>query len=375
MVGLIALLACGSPEPAGLNAGAPPDLVIPADNPMWARLDGLLGSPGEYGEKDWDDVRMRVVQHLATIGRDRARVKAARQDWAGCATTYREAAAEVRAIDTSPGVGVPIRDTLARALERDAEVCAKGAGEARPAAPPVDLAAFDSFEDRHLLRVKLVEAWAETVDPLRPTDPWGYWGEPPRTTFTVEGLGALPTGDSYVDVAGFPGPKGIGKLEKLSLDDPEWRRRLEVEATALGGGADAVGALRALVADVAAKGWGSTYYNVKQIRNEGVRVLANRGDFAGALAILRDSWPLHAQDWACPNREGILRGIEGRLLLAKGDLDEAERVLAVAREASLRFVRHTEAREQAGPVGPPPGPNGPPGPPPGTNGPPGPPPR
>jgi hypothetical protein len=94
---------------------------------------------------------------------------------------------------------------------------------------------------------------------------------------------------------------------------------------------------------------------VKQARNEGVRVLANRGDYKGALAVLATNWPLHAQDWACPNREGILLGIEGRLRLLAGE-EDADAVLVRALEATRKFVRHTEERERRGPQGPPRGP-------------------
>jgi hypothetical protein len=128
------------------------------------------------------------------------------------------------------------------------------------------------------------------------------------------------------------------------------------------------------VSRIDALGHGSRYYNIKQARNEAVRRLAEAGQARLALVVLRQSWPLHHQDWACPNREGILRAIEGRLLVLAGDPGAAD-ALQTAWSTSLAFLRQIDAAEAAGPGAglkpPSPGPisggaaGGPPGPPPG----------
>ena len=39
----------------------------------------------------------------------------------------------------------------------------------------LDITNFDNFTDRHRLRVRLFEAYADSVNPLDIDDPWGYW--------------------------------------------------------------------------------------------------------------------------------------------------------------------------------------------------------
>ncbi len=406
------------PPPGGVPPGgqAPGTLVIPADDPRWAGLNGLLEHPGLYGEASWDDVRMRIVQHVATIGRDRARLRAMRGDLAGCAAAYAETARRVSSIATASGTGAPIRAALLGGLERDGALCealsrdaappapsgtiaplrarlhalalrarttdvsaearALAADARRARAPDLSLDGFEDFEARHRLRVALVEAYVDAVDPMRPSEPSGYWSpdevvraaeelavaaerlaaggssasDVPSTRaplrFTVEGLGALPTGDSTVDVIGFPGPRAIGSLAVLSLEDPAHRAWLAALAARLESAPSA--AVPALVAQTAAelerKPHGSRYYNVKQLRNEAVRVLATRGAHAEARTVLAASWPLHAQDWACPNRAGILRAIDARLAVAGGAPDADAALDAADREtdAMLAHVARVE---------------------------------
>ena len=445
---LASLFACAGPESVGQLAGsgpssdppvaairdpggghpvsAPETLVIPADEPQWAHLSGLLDHPRAYGEASWDDVRMRVVQHVATIARDRARVYAGRGDFAACAVAYTEGVASIRAVRTSGRTGAPIKAALEAAAARDAALCDALARDMAPAvastpvaglraryyalvlraragtdvraaaeavaaelravpAPVLDLDRFDDFEARHALRVALVEAAVDAVDPLRPAEPWGYWepsevvavaeglaraadrlaaGEtvadpwdvaPPRAplAFTAEGLGALPTGDSLVDVAGFPGPRAIGRLAVRSLGDPAHRAWLEALAARLGALPDAQvpAAVAAAAAELDAHPEGSRYYNVKAVRNHAVRVLASRGAYAEARAVLAASWPLHAQDWACPDRAGILRAIDGRLAVVGGAPDALE-VLDRARAETETMLAHTAVAERAGGAGP-----------------------
>jgi hypothetical protein len=101
---------------------------------------------------------------------------------------------------------------------------------------------------------------------------------------------------------------------------------------------------------------------VKQARNAGVRALASRGAYREARTLLASSWPLHAQDWACPDRAAILRAIEGRLLLVERD-PGADAALDAALVEADRFLEHVAARDAAGPRFPGPG-AGPPGAPP-----------
>lgn len=419
------ILGCGEqPSPA-----ADP-LVIPADNPMWALLDGFLPNQGMYGESSWDDVRMRVVGHVYAIGRDIARARVAREDWAGCAAVYRDTQRLVEGIQAETPTGKPIQAALSKAAARGAALCdavdqgkppagddprsryvglalrarngedvtaeARALGESAPAPRGLSLDGFGGdFEERHALRVQLVEAWAEEADLLGVDDPWGYWDpavdpfvqvrqdaamlammagtevrpvlvdvrrETPLV-FTARDLGALPTGDSLIDVVGFPGPRAIGSLAVLSLEDPEHRAWLEARAAELNAlpDADVPAAIESMVRYLDAKPYGSRYYNIKQLRDTAVRVLASHGAYREALHVLRASWPLHAQDWACPDRAAILRAIEGRLLLAAGDPVAAEEVLGEAMTEADAFLAKVAAAPSSAP---PPGPNGPPGPPP-----------
>ncbi len=406
----------------------PGTLVIPSDEPSWNQLHGLLDNPGLYGEADWDDVRMRVIGHVATIGRDRARASAGRKDLAGCAEAYRDTAARILAISSASVTGAPIRKALSDAATRDAALCdalargeapadpgsgiahirarwhalalsaAKGknvavdatalAAEARAiVVPALTIDDFDDFEARHALRVKLVEAYADAVDPLRVAEPWGYWGAAEFgrvaetlakasealgaasvsrrklpgpdalvpavavVAFTVAGVGALPTGDSLVDVVGFPGPKAIGTLAKLSLDDPEHRLWVVAETATLEAAKPAAvpDLVAAIVTTLDGRPYGSRYYNIKQVRNAAVRVLASRGAYAEARTVLLTNWPLHHQDWACPNRAAILRAIEGRLLVAAGSR-EADDVLTTAMSEADTFLAHVADREKNAPT-------------------------
>ncbi|MFT5584665.1 MAG: hypothetical protein ACI9VR_002250, partial [Cognaticolwellia sp.] len=218
----------------------------------------------------------------------------------------------------------------------------------------LEIDAFENFDARHALRVQLFQAALAAQDPLHLNEPWGYWtaeesalqgqalftavsamakgerlqGDPMNwpdqalkglrepLQFTVEGLGWLPTGDSLIDVGAQPGPKAIGTLQKWGLDDPEHKARLERAAQELRGETDpeqVLAVLRTLLTELDAGGHGSRFYNVKQVRNEGVRVLASQGHYTQALALLSDNFPLHHQDWACPNRQGILGILQARL--------------------------------------------------------------
>lgn len=294
----------------------------------------------------------------------------------------------------------------------------------------LDIDGFKDFDARHQLRIRLYEAALDAGDPLGIEEPWGYWeaseverqalvlgyvagllggedwsprlaeldwesphldGDPrrwPSTVsnhlhshnegFTTDGLGWLPTGDSLIDVAGQPGPRAIGKLSKLGLDDEEHVGWLQAEADALNALMETAvhevpDRSRKTTSTLDAHDHGSRFYNVKQARNETVRQLAREGHPDLALEVLADNYPLHNQDWACPNREGILQAIEGRLLAEADQRDRALATLDESMETSRAFLKLVDEAAAAPPgegpgLSPPTvgGPSGgpPPGPPP-----------
>ena len=111
------------------------------------------------------------------------------------------------------------------------------------------------------------------------------------------------------------------------------------------------GRIRQTTAALDAHEHGSRYYNVKQARNEAVRQLARNGRPDLALEVLSGNYPLHNQDWACPNREGILQALEGRLLAEAGRLDEAEAKLSESLQTSRDFVNLVDQAAAAPPGG------------------------
>lgn len=275
----------------------------------------------------------------------------------------------------------------------------------------LSLDGFANFKDRHALRARLWAAWADALDPLSDHGPWGYWeaddavleawalglaagflggtdwtaraedafGTPlvaptsdtgaiyswpsdlaaqlrtqDPARFSAEELGSLPTGDSLIDVGGSPGPRAIGTLERLGLDDAEHRQRLEQEAKALndaleGQPESVLAQVRALASSFDALAHGSRFYNVKAVRNAGVRQLARQGRPDLARALVADQFPLHHQDWACPNRAGILQTLDARLLLAEGKVQLALDRLEEAQATAAVFLEQVAAAEAAGP--------------------------
>lgn len=379
------------------TVGAAP--LIPANAPEWQEdPPPFVNSPAFYGEASWDDVRGRVLQHQATVWRDLARLRAEAQDLDGAAAIYAEATGWLEAHPVRSGVGQALHALLLAAMRRDAALVsalATGAplplpegGLARLRAlklrgepaqtlsveaeklrfSPLDPAAFQDFADRHALRLALVEAALDALDPLALPDVWGPWdpgsrattlagllgedtsGEPAtKARFTAKGLGALPTGDSWVDVAGEPGPAAIGRLEVLSLEDPAHHAWLSGEAKRLQLALDqdpgrVRAALQPTLLHLQAQPYTSRYYNIKQARNEAVRQLARAGAYAQAAALLDDAFPLHRQDFAAPNRAGILRGIQGRLLGHAQD-PSAEAVMREALAHGDRFLASIDRAE------------------------------
>ena len=450
---LLVLFACTSdPQPPPLVAAAPVENLdqgqqhppLPADNPAWEwSADGFVGDFGWYGEHSWADVRMRVAGHLSAAGRDRARLKAQQGDLAGAAAAYQSLADILLGIPTpDDGIAAEINVLLLAAAQRDAATLTALAADQPPSSssglsglrsqyyalalrhaaggdvsadaaslqaalepyleprPDLDLDSFTDFTARHALRVRLFEAYLDSLDPLGISERWGYWEageiarqalligaaagalggapwsslteaalvgtlmplvEPLRypsdladalvsrdqvSLYTAEGLGWLPTGDSLIDLAGHPGPRAIGTLQRLGLDDPVHRTWLE-ETAAILNGADAdeaTAAGREAVAWLDSHSHGSRFYNVKQARNDIVRQLARGGDFALAASVLADNLPLHNQDWACPNRAGILSAIEGRLLAEAGDA-RADAVLQRALMEGQAFLADVDRAE------------------------------
>jgi hypothetical protein len=255
---------------------------------------------------------------------------------------------------------------------------------------------FKDFDGRHDLRVRLWREQLNATDPIGLDEPWGHFsesevrrqaaalyaaaallsgqkpgmdadwtGEWPdlknvdpvywpsevarsmtmkdqAAVFTAEGIGRMPTGDSLIDVAGEPGPGAIGKLERLGLDDPAHLQWLEDTALVLNqmlaenpGGV--VSVVKSRTDHLNQMTHGSRYYNVKQIRNDAVRQLARAGRPRLARQVLAMNFPLHHQDWECPNREGILKAIDGRLAV-EGRQNEAEDLLIEARRSSDAFL-------------------------------------
>lgn len=382
-------------RPAGEQVRAPVDDVvgiqagvkhppIPADSPAW-RHDpgGFVPDPRFYGEHDWDGVRVRLAGHIGVIERDRARWLAGQGKLRDASDVYTQLATDIEAMTArmaTPAQRIPA--LIVSAARRDAaRLRALEAGTQGGAATPSalsgqalpDISDFKDFDDRHELRVELWSLYLDAADPIHPDTAWGYFDRAafaqllalrrdvasgkctdwlcPRTEtetlFTVDGIGGMPTGDSLIDVGGEPGPKAIGTLEKLSLDDPSHRQWVEDTAYVLNARLqEQPGAILSLLKSrtdqLDAFKHGSRYYNIKQLRNEGVRVLAARGHYDLARQVLAMNFPLHHQDWECPNREGILAALDARLAALDG-ASNTKALLLNARALSDTFLGQVNA--------------------------------
>ncbi len=338
--------------------------------------------PSRYHERSWDAVRARASSHLAAQGRDRARARAMVGDYGGCAARYGATADALAGLPIQESVSRRIRDSYERALRRDAALCgalARGeappvsadataepvatlyalAARARIGAPvpslalpqvrPLHLSAMDPAA-RHELRATLTEAWSDTVDPLAPTDPWGYWtpeeglrayrrlvGEPHAAVPfhpTHETLAEPPTGDTYVDSAGLPGPRAMsgGPAGAAGPSSLEQDLAASLQATGTTG---AVAALRHGLPRLEASPDGPR--RARGVEAAVLRALARAGAYAEAATIAR-GWRVERPfEHASINRQGVVRGIEGRLLLLAGD-PRAEEVLGEAEDATRAFL-------------------------------------
>lgn len=401
----------------GWLAQAPPPTtgeapVIPAHQDSWERdPPEFVSDPAFYGEASWDDVRGRVIQHQATVWRDRARLRAMAGDLAGCAEIYDQGVAALEKHPAKTGVGAALYTRYLDALRRDAALAralAEGRSPPLPAGglarlrarmlagadqetlrseaktldlPPLDRSGWADFQDRHALRLALVDAALDAADPFALPDLWGPWDPalrqatadaiiaaaagptdlPPHQRaarhmpsltahFSVEGLGDLPTGDTWIDTAGEPGPAAIGRLEVLSLDDPQQRARLEKAAAELQAALDrdprgVADALAPLLAFYAGTPYTSAYYNEKAARDEVIRQLARARAWLVAATLIDAQFPLHRQDFACPNRAGILRGIQGRLLGLAG-ARSADLTMRHALIEGERFLARIDAADR-----------------------------
>ncbi len=162
---------------------------------------------------------------------------------------------------------------------------------------------------------------------------------------SAEEYGRLPTGDSLIDVAAHPGPLAIGDLMKWGLDDKEHRRWLEniakeINSLINGKPEAAVQKSREATEKLNKADHGSKFYNIKQLRNAATRQLARGGRFNAAANLWMDSLKLHHQDWACPNREGIVLAVAGRLQAEAND-SKAENTLKEAMAAGKKFLELT----------------------------------
>ena len=270
----------------------------------------------------------------------------------------------------------------------------------------LDIASFENFTDRHKLRSRLFEAYSDTIDPLANSDlRWGYWRaeEIPRQALAIglalEELGGenwhgklngwvydpptfanasplfypslisqnlkdsystpkasaaefgrLPTGDSLIDVGGQPGPFGIGSLMKLDHKDPEHEKWLEKQAALIvfslpESPEKATKYCQEAMKKLDSYSHGSRFYNVKQMRNACTRQLARTGHFEEAQEIFQTSFPLHHQDWACPNREGLLLTISGRLYLQNDQTEKGRETLKQAIQAGYDFLENVKRAE------------------------------
>ena len=169
-----------------------------------------------------------------------------------------------------------------------------------------------------------------------------------RPDFGPAQFGRLPTGDSIIDVGGQPGPMGIGTLMKLDLSDDAHNQWLTTYGTQIQNATPSkmVSLCNQAIDELNSYTHGSRFYNVKQFRNACTRQLARMGHYQEAKSIFEGSFPLHHQDWACPNREGLLLVILARLTALSESTDAGIQTLEKSIQSGLEFLEHVDAAEQ-----------------------------
>jgi hypothetical protein len=145
----------------------------------------------------------------------------------------------------------------------------------------------------------------------------------------------------------------------LSLEDPAHRARITEVVTQMntalaeGRAEEALAGALELEKELAAAPYKSRYYNVKKVRDEVIRLGVLTGRFDDALQRVRAFYPLQDLDYRCPNRVGILKAMEGRVLLEAGKMDNAERLLREALQDTRRWLGYMDRfSATSGPVGP-----------------------
>ena len=93
----------------------------------------------------------------------------------------------------------------------------------------------------------------------------------------------------------------------------------------------------------------ATAPRIKQLKNEGVRVLARGGHYDLARQGLAMNFPLHHQDWECPNRQGTLLAIDARLAALDRDKHAAENLKKARSITDAFLAKVAEADSQTRP--------------------------
>ena len=154
----------------------------------------------------------------------------------------------------------------------------------------------------------------------------------------------------------------FGTLMKWNLQDSKHRKFLQTTAQKIGNDLSspeqAIQIARDAIKKLDQATHGSRFYNIKQLRNATVRQLARSGAYTEAYTLFMDNFPLHHQDWACPNRKGLLLAVAGRLL-AEGKSPKALETLQTSIDSSMAFLEKVNLAEQGKITSPrPPGLNG-----------------
>ena len=92
-------------------------------------------------------------------------------------------------------------------------------------------------------------------------------------------------------------------------------------------------------------------FGYKNSYNATICRLARASRYEEAYAVHLLNFPLHHQDWACPNRDGLLKALGGRLL-AETQSPEAETALLESIHSSQAFLEKVTQAERGQIKGP-----------------------